>query len=110
MNNNTLANKLISLGFVEGERDVKNPTWYADLGTPVTGLWYGSRVFEGQYQYVSLCSYLGEFVEAVVQVYDKPFNSRQKPPQTPLYSGLERSLSDLPTVITTKYLPPKKPA
>ena len=107
MTNAEMTVQLEKLGFVEGEKDPKNPTWYADLGTPVTGLWYGHRVHEGQYQYVSLCSYLGDFVEAVVVVYQAKFNSRLKPQQTALFAGLCRNLPDLQGTVAKKYELPK---
>ena len=117
MTNETLSTKLLALGFQEGERDPKNPENYADLGTPVTGLWYGYRVHQGQWQYVSLCSHLGRFVEAVVIVYQTRFNSRQKSQQSPLFATLVRSLTpsplcrsftDLSEVLSKKYDLPKK--
>lgn len=108
MTNQTLATTLLSLGFVEGDRDPKNPAHYADLGTPVTGLWYGHREYKGQWQYVSLCSYLGEFVEAVIIVYEKKFNSRQKLQQSPLFATLARSLTDLTPHLEKVYDLPKK--
>lgn len=108
MTNANLATTLLSLGFVEGERDPKNPANYADLGTPVTGLWYGHRVYQGQWQYVSLCSYLGEFVEAVILVYQTRFNSRQKSQQTALFSGISRSEDHLDLALGKVYDLPKK--
>jgi hypothetical protein len=101
-----MTKQMLALGFTEGERDPKTG-WYADLGTPVSGLWYGHRVHEGQWQYVSLCAYLGDFVEAVVQVYQTKFNSRQKPQQTPLFGGLCRNLPDLQAAVAKKYELPK---
>lgn len=101
---------MLALGFAEAARDPKNPTFYADLGTPVTGLWRGERVHEGQFQYVDLCSYLGDFCEAVVTVYQTRYNSRQKPQQTALYAGLARSQTDLETAVAKKYELPKAKA
>jgi len=107
MTNAEMTVQLEKLGFVEGEKDPKNPTWYADLGSPVTGLWYGHRFYEGQWQYVSLCPYSGDFVEAVVQVYQNKFNSRLKPQQTPLFGGLFRNFPDLQAAVSKKYELPK---
>lgn len=108
MTNTDLTTTLLSLGFVEGEHDPKNLAHYADLGTTVTGLWYGQREYKGQWQYVSLCSYLGEFVEAVVVVYQTKFNSRQKSQQSPLFSTLARSAVDLLPHLEKVYDLPKK--
>ncbi len=101
---------MTKLGFVEGEKDPKNPTWYADMGCPVAGLWYGHRVHQGQHQYVSLCSYLGDFVEAVFTVYETKFNSRLKPQQTAVFASLFRNLSDLTAAAAKKYERPKAKA
>ena len=98
----------MALGFVESEKELRDPRSYADIGCPVEGLWYGYRVHQGQYQYVSLCAYLGEFVEAVVMVYQTKFNSRQKPQQTPLNANSARSEEDLLSLLNKVYEIPKK--
>lgn len=108
MTNAEMTTAMQALGFTEGPRDPKNPTWYADLGTPVTGLWYGHRVHLGQFQYVSLCSYLGDFVEAVFHVYEAKFNSRLKPQQTAVFATLYRNLPELTEAVSKKYELPKK--
>ena len=105
-----MTSVMLALGFAEAARDPKNSANYADLGTPVVGLWRGERVYEGQFQYVDLCSYSGVFVEAVVTVYQTRFNSRQKPQQTALYAGLPRSQSDLESALSKKYELPKAKA
>ena len=102
-----MTTKMLALGFTEAARDPKNPTFYADLGTPVTGLWRGERTYQGQFQYVDLCSYLGDFCEAVVTVYQNRYNSRLKPQQTALFAGLCRSESDLLPLLEKKYELPK---
>jgi hypothetical protein len=103
MTNAEMTTAMQALGFTEGARDEKDPLAYADVGSPVTGLWYGHRVHLGQFQYVSLCSYLGVFVEAVFVVYEKKFNSRLKPQQTALFATLYRNLPDLTEAVAKKY-------
>lgn len=98
-----MTTAMLALGFTEGERDQKNSAWYADVGTPADGLWYGHRVHQGQWQYVSLCSYLGDFVEAVFTVYQNRFNSRLKPQQTAVFASLYRNLPDLTEAVSKKY-------
>lgn len=106
MDNNTLAAELLALGFKEGERD-KNG-FCADLGTPVQGLWYLQRVFGGQYQYVSLCSYEGKFLEAVVQVHEKVFNSRAKVQPKPWFVALPRTREELLPMLDKVYPNPEE--
>ncbi len=108
MTNAEMTTAMQALGFTEGARDEKDPLAYADVGSPVTGLWYGHRVHLGQHQYVSLTSYLGDFVEAVFVVYETKFKSRQKPQQTALFASLFRNLSDLTEAASKKYELPKK--
>jgi len=110
MTNQSMTTKMLALGFAEAARDPKNPSFYADLGTPVTGLWRGERTYQGQFQYVDLCSYLGDFVEAVVTVYQNRYNSRLKPQQTAVFAGLCRSESDLTSAVEKKYELPKAKA
>lgn len=110
MTNAQMTTEMLTLGFAEGARDPKDQASYADVGSLVTGLWYGSRVFQGQHQYVSLCSYLGDFCEAVFTVYLTTYNSRLKPPQSAVFASLYRNLPDLQEAASKKYEPPKKKA
>jgi hypothetical protein len=110
MTNAEMTTAMLALGFTEGARDPKDPLAYADVGSPVTGLWHGHRVHLGQHQYVSLCSYLGDFVEAVFVVYQNKFNSRLKPQQTAVFASLYRNLPDLTEAVAKKYELPKAKA
>lgn len=73
MNNdvNSIAQGLEKLGFKEAkQQDV--------LGYVIPYCWYLSREYQGQHQYVWLVSYNCEFVEAVIEVFLVPRNSRAK--------------------------------
>jgi hypothetical protein len=106
MKNEFLKTSLENLGFKQGARDKNN--YYEDIGTPVTGLVYLTRKHENQHQYVSLCSYENEFVEAVVDVYQNVYNSRAKVQQTPLHATLYRTLEDVVAAVNKVYELPKK--
>lgn len=108
MTNETIAHELYLLDFTEGKRDDKGH--YADLGTPVTGLIYLYRKHKEQYQYVSLCSYDGRFLEAIVYVYQNPFNSRVKVQQPLLHGLIYRNLNQLFEALEKTYELPKKAA
>ena len=101
MKNDTLKTSLENL-----KNDKNN--YYEDIGTPVTGLVYLTRKHENQYQYVSLCSYENEFVEAVVNVYQNVYNSRAKVQQSPLHATLYRTLKDVVAAVSKVYELPKK--
>ena len=101
MTNETLTEALLAKGFTHADQ-VK------DFGSVLDGVVYLRRVRDWEHQHVSLCSYLGDFVEAVVLIYDKPYNSRLKPQQTALFAALPRNLEDLLTVIEKKYAQPTK--
>lgn len=65
-----------------------------------------------QHQYVSLvCAHDdGRFLEAVVQVYEKPFNPRAKPRQVSLHSMIHRDWESLLAAVAIMYpLPKDKP-
>ena len=106
MKNDTLKTSLENLGFKQGARDKNN--YYEDIGTPVTGLVYLTRKHENQYQYVSLCSYENEFVEAVVNVYQNVYNSRAKVAQPSLHTGIYRTLLELTGALDKVYELAKK--
>ncbi len=94
-----MAERLWGIGFLPGNIE-------KDLATKVSGLVYLYRNFNNEYQYVSLCSYKDEFVEAVFHVYDKTFNPRDKL-QTPLAGTLYRNLPDLLDAVGKLYKPKK---
>jgi hypothetical protein len=94
MKNVELADKLRTLGFADG--DITK-----DLGATVSELIYLGRTVNGKWQYVSLCAYEGRFLEAVVQVYAKQFNSRSKERQTPVLSVIARSQEEIFNFVKT---------
>jgi hypothetical protein len=107
MNNELYAHELYLLGFEEGSKDSRG--FYNDIGCPVTGLIYLHREHNGQHQYVSLTSYKGEFVEAIVQVYQNVYNSRAKVQQPSLHTGIYRNLLELTDALDKVYELVKKP-
>ena len=106
MNNELYAHELYLLGFQDGPKDSRG--FYNDIGSPVTGLIYLHREHNGQYQYVSLTSYKGEFVEAIVQVYQNVYNSRAKVAQPSLHNGIYRNLLELTNALDKVYESAKK--
>ena len=106
MNNELYAHELYLLGFEEGAKDARG--FYNDIGCDVTGLIYLHREHNRQHQYVSLTSYKGEFVEAIVQVYQNVYNSRAKVQQSPLHATLYRTLKDVVAAVSKVYELPKK--
>jgi len=106
MNNELYAHELYLLGFEEGVKDSRG--FYNDIGCPVTGLIYLHREHNKQHQYVSLTSYKGEFVEAIVQVYQTVYNSRAKVAQPSLHTGIYRNLLELTYALDKVYESAKK--
>lgn len=104
------VSKLESLGFSDCQRDEKNPLAYADFGCVMKDVAYLHRAYNGQHQYVTLCGYAGNFIEAVVHVYQKPFASRSKAPQPLLCSTLRRTLPELLDALDHVYALPESPA
>lgn len=83
-----LTEALLTAGFSPADQ-VK------DFGYVVDDVSYLHRFHNGLHQYVSLCGYVGDFVEAAVLMYPKPFNSRLKPQQTASVATLYRDLPSL---------------
>ena len=106
MNNELYAYELYLLGFQDGVKDARG--FYNDIGCDVTGLIYLHREHNGQHQYVSLTSYKGEFVEAIVQVYQNVYNSRAKVAQPSLHVNIYRNLRDLTSALEKVYELAKK--
>lgn len=86
-------------GFVEGDavRDISD--------RPPHGLAYLTRTHEGQHQCLSLIYThdRSRFLEAVLLVYERPYDARSKVRQTPLCArtlrgGLEEVLSAVATI------------
>lgn len=96
LNKEDLLNQFLSLGFTQGDQ-VK------DLGFSRDYLLYFQRAFEKQYQYLWLTFYENSFVEAVLYVYSKPFNSRSKPAMAPIHAYPYRSLTDVLGAVDCKY-------
>lgn len=64
----------------------------ADLGLSRDWLTYLKRIHKTQHQYLWLTTYENRFLEALLQVYAKPFNSRAKPAQPHLHIGIHRTM------------------
>ncbi len=97
----TIAARLKQNGFIDGNIE-------KDLGTVVKGLIYLEHEIQGQFQYVSICSYAEQIVETVLLVYPTRFNSRAKPPMIPIFSGIFRSEEELYSAVQVIYELPKK--
>lgn len=97
-----LAAALAYVGFVERNHDD-----FTDKGKTISGLVYMYREYEGQHQYVSLCSYDGVFLEAVVEVFEKVRNTRK--PVKPLHCTIYRDPDSLMATLARVY-PPLNPA
>lgn len=100
---------LRSMGFTDGD-------WFKDLtDRPIRGLVYLTRTHEGQHQYLSLLYAPWDevtWLEAVLLVYEAPFNSRAKVRQQPLCARTLRSLDEVMAAVGTVYppLPPEPKA
>ncbi len=101
MKNHLVADCLRFHGFNDG--DVKG-----DLNIPLRGFVYLTRVYEGQFQYVSLCEYDGEFLEAPTHIYAEKYNSRAKQNQSPLHGTIYRDVDELVAAVNKVYPLPKK--
>ena len=94
-----MTTRLLSLGFTLGadqkEEQIK------DLGLYREWLIYLKRRVGGppptpfQYQHLWLTTYDDRFVEALLFVYPKPYNSRAKPPMQPLHCMIYRTLDEI---------------
>jgi hypothetical protein len=80
--------RLLTLGFTHGDQ-------YADLGLCREWLVYLKRVHEGQYQCLWLTTYDDRFIESILYVYAKPFNSRARPPMVPLHCMIYRTMEEI---------------
>lgn len=102
-----LAPYLRALGFTDGD-------WFRDLtDRPVKGMVYLTRTYQDQRQQLSLLSGPWEgapFTEAVLLVYERPFDPRAKVRQTPLCARTIRGgLEEVLSAVSTVYSPLPKP-
>lgn len=96
-----ITSKLKAVGFVDGDIN-------KDIGSIINGVVYLHRKLNNQYQYISLCSYEGKFLEAVFHVYEQQYNSRQKTPMIPIHSVILREEKDIMDSIEVKYIKQEK--
>ncbi len=100
-----MISTLKDLGFIDGDpvKDLSDK--------PIKGLVYLTRVYKGQYQYLSLCySHIEDrFLEAILHVYAKPFDSRSKVKQPFLAALIMRTTEDILVAVDTVYPPPPRP-
>ena len=91
-----MTTQLLAMGFTRGDQE-------ADLGLTREWLIYLKRVHQNQHQCLWLTTYDDRFVEALLQVYSKPFNSRARPAMIPLHIMLYRTMDDIVTAVGRVY-------
>lgn len=77
MQQESLIARFKAAGFAEHDQK-------ADFGMIIPGVFYALRIRDGMHQYVSLCSYQGEFCEAVWEIF-----RAKKNPRPPKNRGLK---------------------
>lgn len=97
-----IAKALWAGGWVAGD-------WHRDISDrPIQGLVYVTRTYEGQHQYLSLCTGPWEnapFLEGVLLVYEKPLDTRARKRQIPLFATIVRGgLEDILAVVNRVYV------
>ncbi len=87
--------ELRAMGFADGDpRDLSDK--------PIQGCTYLSRVYEGQHQYLSHLTYDSVFLEALVEVFKAPKNTRK--PVAPLALVTCRSWEEIVAAVGKVYL------